>query len=54
MTTRRTHARVFVSGRVDEQSPAFINYSGHFFAEYLDGTGEIIWMSERDGWNHLY
>jgi dipeptidyl aminopeptidase/acylaminoacyl peptidase len=39
---------------VDEQSPTFINYSGHFFAEYLDGTGEIIWMSERDGWNHLY
>jgi dipeptidyl-peptidase 4 len=21
---------------------------------YLDATGEILWMSERDGWNHLY
>ena len=21
---------------------------------YLEDTGEIIWMSERDGWNHLY
>jgi dipeptidyl aminopeptidase/acylaminoacyl peptidase len=39
---------------VDEQSRTFIFYSGRFFAEYLDETGEIIWMSERDGWNHLY
>src|SRR5262249_47712032 len=21
---------------------------------YLDDSGEIVWMSERDGWNHLY
>ena len=39
---------------VDEESRIFIDYSGKFFAEYLDDTGEIIWMSERDGWNHLY
>jgi dipeptidyl-peptidase-4 len=39
---------------VDEQSHTFIDYSGKFFAEYVDKTGEIIWMSERDGWNHLY
>jgi dipeptidyl-peptidase-4 len=39
---------------IDEQSPTFIDYSGKFFSEYLDDTGEIIWMSERDGWNHLY
>ncbi len=39
---------------VDEESQTFINYSGKFFDEYLDGTGEIVWMSERDGWNHLY
>ena len=39
---------------VDEASKTFICYSGKFFAEYLDGTGEIVWMSERDGWNHLY
>lgn len=39
---------------IDEHSPTFIDYSGKFFSEYLDGTGEIIWMSERDGWNHLY
>ena len=40
---------------VDEQSHTFIDYSGKMFAEYLDGPSpEIIWMSERDGWNHLY
>ncbi|HEY2952737.1 MAG TPA: DPP IV N-terminal domain-containing protein, partial [Verrucomicrobiae bacterium] len=39
---------------VDEQSRTFIDYSGKQFSEYLDDTGEIIWMSERDGWNHLY
>jgi dipeptidyl aminopeptidase/acylaminoacyl peptidase len=39
---------------VDEQSRTFVDYSGKLFTEYLDDTGEIIWMSERDGWNHLY
>lgn len=39
---------------VDEQSKTFIDYSGKQFLEYLDDTGELIWMSERDGWNHLY
>jgi len=39
---------------VDETSATFIDYSGKSFTEYLDETGEIIWMSERDGWNHLY
>jgi dipeptidyl aminopeptidase/acylaminoacyl peptidase len=39
---------------IDEESKTFIDYSGKFFCEYLDDTGEIIWMSERDGWNHLY
>ena len=39
---------------VDEQSKTFIDYSGKYYADYEDKTGEIIWMSERDGWNHLY
>ncbi|MCX6953753.1 MAG: prolyl oligopeptidase family serine peptidase, partial [Verrucomicrobia bacterium] len=39
---------------VDERSATFIDYSGKFFLERLDETGELIWMSERDGWNHLY
>jgi dipeptidyl aminopeptidase/acylaminoacyl peptidase len=39
---------------VDEQSKTFIDYSGKYFCEYLDDSSELIWMSERDGWNHLY
>jgi dipeptidyl-peptidase 4 len=39
---------------IDEHSPTFIDYSGKYFLHYLDSTGELIWMSERDGWNHLY
>ncbi len=39
---------------VDERSATFIDYSGKYFAEDLAATGELIWMSERDGWNHLY
>ena len=39
---------------VNEENKTFIDYSGKFFSEYLDDTREIIWMSERDGWNHLY
>ncbi|MGB2864212.1 MAG: DPP IV N-terminal domain-containing protein [Sedimentisphaerales bacterium] len=39
---------------VDEKSKTFIDYSGKRFSRYLGDTNEIIWMSERDGWNHLY
>ncbi|MDB6033156.1 MAG: dap4 3 [Verrucomicrobiales bacterium] len=39
---------------IDEQSSTFISYSGKFFYHPIESTGEIIWMSERDGWNHLY
>jgi dipeptidyl-peptidase 4 len=39
---------------VDEQSKTFICYSSKYFAEHIDKSGEIVWMSERDGWNHLY
>jgi dipeptidyl aminopeptidase/acylaminoacyl peptidase len=39
---------------VEETSPTFIDYAGKFFLQYIDPTQEILWMSERDGWNHLY
>ena len=42
------------SALVDERSATFIDYSGKSLLEWLDATGELIWMSERDGWNHLY
>ena len=38
---------------VDERSDTFICYSGKFFCHWL-GDDELIWMSERDGWNHLW
>ncbi|MBX3441888.1 MAG: prolyl oligopeptidase family serine peptidase [Planctomyces sp.] len=39
---------------VEERSPTFIDYSGKMFRHDLPATNELIWMSERDGWNHLY
>ena len=39
---------------VDESSATFIDYSGKTYLHELPATGELIWASERDGWNHLY
>jgi dipeptidyl aminopeptidase/acylaminoacyl peptidase len=39
---------------IDEHSKTFIDYAHKFYLHEVPGTGEIIWMSERDGWNHLY
>ena len=39
---------------IDEESKTFIEYSSkHVFEPVNDGR-EIVWMSERDGWCHLY
>jgi dipeptidyl aminopeptidase/acylaminoacyl peptidase len=46
------------SGRVrtvvEERSKTFIEWSGKTWREWLAGTGELLWMSERDGWTHLW
>ena len=42
------------SAIIDETSPTFIDYNSKLYYRPLDETGEILWMSERDGWNHLY
>ncbi len=39
---------------IEETSPTFIDYSQKTYLNFLDERGEILWMSERDGWNHLY
>ncbi len=39
---------------VDEQSNTFIDYSSKKYRFDLEKSNEIIWTSERDGWNHLY
>lgn len=38
---------------VDEQSPTFIHYGRNFRYDLKDGK-EMLWISERDGWRHLY
>ncbi|UCG28659.1 MAG: DPP IV N-terminal domain-containing protein [Bacteroidales bacterium] len=39
---------------VDEKSKTFIDYSGKKMRHDVNDGDEIIWASERDGWNHLY
>lgn len=39
---------------VREESETFIFVSGNGYRYDLDGGEEILWASERDGWNHLY
>lgn len=38
---------------IDEKSPTFIHYGRNYRYDLNDGK-EIVWMSERDGWRHLY
>lgn len=37
----------------DERSDTFISYIDNFRHDLNDGA-EMLWMSERDGWRHLY
>ena len=39
---------------IDEQAKTFIDWTNKVFLHRLDKTREAVWMSERDGWNHLY
>ena len=39
---------------VDEHSDTFIDYAYKQFLHLSHKTNELIWMSERDGWSHLY
>lgn len=39
---------------INETSSTFIDYSGKKFRHDVNDGQEIIWASERDGWNHLY
>lgn len=43
-----------VSTVVNEQSDTFIDYAYKHYLKFVHESGELIWMSERDGWNHLY
>jgi dipeptidyl aminopeptidase/acylaminoacyl peptidase len=39
---------------ISEEPKTFFCYSGKKYRQELNNGKEIIWMSERDGWNHLY
>jgi dipeptidyl aminopeptidase/acylaminoacyl peptidase len=39
---------------IEERSETFIDYSGKRYRYDINDGNEIIWASERDGWNHLY
>ena len=43
-----------VTALIDDTSKTFVNYSNYNHRKLLESTNEMIWMSERDGWNHLY
>ena len=39
---------------IDETAETFVFVYGNSYRRDIDGAKEIIWRSERDGWNHLY
>jgi dipeptidyl aminopeptidase/acylaminoacyl peptidase len=39
---------------ISEEAETFFCYSGKKYRTDVQDGKEIIWMSERDGWNHLY
>ena len=38
---------------INETSNTFIHYSKDYY-QLLDSRDEVLWISERDGWRHLY
>jgi dipeptidyl aminopeptidase/acylaminoacyl peptidase len=42
------------SAPIEETAKTFIDWTNKIYFHPIDSTGEAIWMSERDGWNHLY
>ncbi len=43
-----------VAAVVDEECKTFFDYANKTYLQHLDATDELLWMSERHGWNHLY
>ncbi len=38
---------------IEETSPTFVDYAHKVFLHRVAGSDELIWMTERSGWNHL-
>ena len=43
-----------VADLVRESPETFVDYSQKTMLHWLDQSGQLIWASERSGWNHLY
>lgn len=43
-----------VTAVINEECDTFFDYSNKLYVRFLDGGKDVLWMSERDGWNHLY
>lgn len=39
---------------IEERAKTFIDWTNKVFQHRLPKSQEVLWMSERDGWNHLY
>ncbi|NBR07903.1 MAG: hypothetical protein EBT92_19370, partial [Planctomycetes bacterium] len=39
---------------IEEVSKTFVDYNHKTYFHWLKNDSDFIWMSERDGWNHLY
>jgi len=39
---------------INEEAETFFCYSGKKYRHDIQDGKEIVWMSERDGWNHVY
>ncbi|PRD57295.1 S9 family peptidase [Sphingobacterium gobiense] len=39
---------------INETNKTFIDYSGKRYRYDINDGKEVVWASERDGWNHLY
>ena len=37
----------------EESFPTFVDYTNKVWMHWLDATGELLWMTERSGWNHI-
>ncbi|KAH8657867.1 peptidase S9 [Xylariales sp. PMI_506] len=38
----------------EESSKTFVDYNSKAYHKILESSNEVLWTSERDGWNHLY
>lgn len=39
---------------IDERPATFFDYANKLYVRHLEATDEVLWMSERSGWNHLF